>query len=294
MTSRYIAIDWGSTNLRAWHYQDGVCVDSRQTTAGVTRLNGKSPQAVFEEVTRDWRGQNTPVLMAGMVGSNAGWKIAPYLPCPARFTSLSQQLTPVLDNIWIIPGMSVQRDDNCNVMRGEETQLLGAKALSQAPLYVMPGTHCKWVHADEHTVQDFRTVMTGELHHLLLNHSLVGAGLPEQQASLSAFRAGLERGVNDRDLLPRLFEVRAAHVLGELPREEVSEFLSGLLIGNEVAAMTRHYALETRQPVTLVANPSLSQRYVTALALLGFQAQVLDGDEAFQAGIRSIANAVAN
>lgn len=294
MTSRYIAIDWGSTNLRAWYYQNDVCVDSRQTTAGVTRLNGKSPQAVFEEVTRGWREAKTPVLMAGMVGSNAGWKIAPYLPCPARFTSLSEQLMPVLENVWIIPGMSVQSSESCNVMRGEETQLLGAKTLLPAPLYIMPGTHCKWVHADELTVQDFRTVMTGELHHLLLSHSLVGAGLPEQRASLSAFTAGLERGANDRDLLPRLFEVRAAHVLGELPREEVSEFLSGLLIGNEVAAMTRHYALTARQSVTVVASPSLSQRYVTALALLGFQAQVLDGDDAFQAGIRSIANAVAN
>lgn len=294
MTSRYIAIDWGSTNLRAWYYQDGACVDSRQTAAGITRLNGKSPQAVFEEVTHGWREDKTPVLMAGMVGSNAGWKTAPYLPCPAQFSDLSQQLIPVLDNVWIIPGMSVQREDNRNVMRGEETQLLGARTLSQSPLYIMPGTHCKWVQADERTVQDFRTVMTGELHHLLLNHSLVGAGLPEQQASLGAFRAGLERGVNDRDLLPRLFEVRAAHVLGSLPREEVSEFLSGLLIGNEAAAMTRHYALSQQYPVTLVANPSLSQRYVSALALLGFQASVLDGDEAFQAGIRSIANAVAN
>lgn len=294
MTSRYIAIDWGSTNLRAWYYQNDVCVDSRQTTAGVTRLNGKSPQAVFEEVTRGWREAKTPVLMAGMVGSNAGWKITPYLPCPARFASLSERLTPVLENVWIIPGMSVQSSESCNVMRGEETQLLGAKTLLPAPLYIMPGTHCKWVHADKRTVQDFRTVMTGELHHLLLNHSLVGAGLPEQQASLSAFRAGLERGVNDRDLLPRLFEVRAAHVLGNLPRDEVSEFLSGLLIGNEAAAMTRHYALSQQHPVTLVANPSLSQRYVSALALLGFQASVLDGDEAFQAGIRSIANAVAN
>ncbi len=294
MTSGYIAIDWGSTNLRAWHYQHGVCVEHRQAAAGVTRLNGKSPQAVFDEITRGWRENHTPVLMAGMVGSNAGWKIAPYLPCPAAFSAFSQQLTPVLENVWIIPGLSVRRDDNCNVMRGEETQLLGAKSLSPAPLYIMPGTHCKWVQADDRTVQDFRTAMTGELHHILLSHSLVGAGLPEQLASQGAFSAGLERGINDNALLPRLFEVRAAHVLGELPRSEVSDFLSGLLIGNEVATMARRYALNPQQPVTLVAGPSLSQRYVAALTLMGFQASVLDGDEAFQAGIRSIANAVAN
>jgi len=196
MTSRYIAIDWGSTNLRAWRYQDDVCLDSRQSEAGVTRLNGKSPEAVLADVTDGWRDEATPVVMAGMVGSNAGWKIAPYLPCPARFSAIGERLTPVIDNVWIIPGLSVSRDDNHNVMRGEETQLLGARDLAPASLYVMPGTHCKWVQADSQQIVDFRTVMTGELHHILLKHSLVGAGLPEQIDSSAAFDAGLSRGLN--------------------------------------------------------------------------------------------------
>ena len=79
MTARYIAIDWGSTNLRAWLYQGDHCLESRQSEAGVTRLNGKSPAAVLAEVTTDWREEKTPVVMAGMVGSNVGWKVAPYL-----------------------------------------------------------------------------------------------------------------------------------------------------------------------------------------------------------------------
>ncbi|VDZ86860.1 GntR family transcriptional regulator [Lelliottia amnigena] len=176
MTSRYIAIDWGSTNLRAWLYQDDRCLESRQSEAGVTRLNGKSPEAVLAEVTAGWRDSTTPVVMAGMVGSNVGWKIAPYLPVPAYFSAIGEQLTSVGDKIWIIPGLCVSRDDNHNVMRGEETQLLGARSLSPSSVYVMPGTHCKWVLADGEKIHDFRTVMTGELHHLLLRHSLVGAG----------------------------------------------------------------------------------------------------------------------
>lgn len=181
MTARYIAIDWGSTNLRAWLYQGDHCLDSRQSEAGVTRLNGKSPAAVLAEVTTDWREENTPVVMAGMVGSNVGWKVAPYLSIPARFSSIGEQLTSVGDNIWIIPGLCVSHDDNHNVMRGEETQLIGARTLAPSSLYVMPGTHCKWVQADSQQINDFRTVMTGELHHLLLNHSLIGAGLPPQE-----------------------------------------------------------------------------------------------------------------
>ena len=160
MTARYIAIDWGSTNLRAWLYQGDHCLESRQSEAGVTRLNGKSPAAVLAEVTTDWREEKTPVVMAGMVGSNVGWKVAPYLSVPARFSSIGEQLTSVGDNIWIIPGLCVSHDDNHNVMRGEETQLIGARALAPSSLYVMPGTHCKWVQADSQQINDFRTVNT--------------------------------------------------------------------------------------------------------------------------------------
>ena len=224
--------------------------------------------------------------MAGMVGSNVGWKIAPYLPLPAAFSDIGQQLTAVGDNIWIIPGLCVSRDDNHNVMRGEETQLLGARALAPSSVYVMPGTHCKWVLADRRQIHDFRTVLTGELHHLLLQHSLVGAGLPPQETSAAAFAAGLQRGINNPAVLPQLFEVRASHVLGALPREQVSEFLSGLLIGAEVATLSDTFA--GQQAISLVAGSSLTSRYQQAFAAIGREVSAVAGDTAFQTGIRSI------
>ena len=156
----------------------------------------------------------------------------------------------------------------------------------------MPGTHCKWVQADAEQIHDFRTVMTGELHHLLLAHSLVGAGLPEQAPSAAAFSAGLARGIASPDVLPQLFEVRASHVLGNLPREQVSEFLSGLLIGAEVASMREFVGRE--QAVTIVAGAALTSRYEQAFRAIGREVSTVSGDTAFQAGIRSIAHAVAN
>ena len=291
MTSRYIAIDWGSTNLRAWLYQGEQCLESRQSEAGVTRLNGKSPEAVLAEVTQNWRDSATPVVLAGMVGSNVGWKVAPYLPVPVDFSAIGQQLTSVGDKVWIIPGLSVSRDANQNVMRGEETQLLGARMIAPSSIYVMPGTHCKWVQADRQQINDFRTVMTGELHYLLLRHSLVGAGLPEQVSAPGAFNAGLERGLHSPDILPRLFEVRASHVLGSLPLEQVGEFLSGLLIGAEVATLSERF----RDPqVTIVGGEALANRYQQALSAIGRQTTLVSGDNAFQTGVRSIIHAVAN
>ena len=176
-------------------------------------------------------------------------------------------------------------------MRGEETQLLGARMIAPSSVYVMPGTHCKWVQADRQQINDFRTVMTGELHHLLLRHSLVGAGLPEQVSAPGAFNAGLERGLHSPDILPRLFEVRASHVLGSLPREQVSEFLSGLLIGAEVATLSQRFH---DSQVAIVGGEALANRYQQALSAIGRQTTVVSGDNAFQTGIRSIIHAVAN
>ena len=284
--SHYIAIDWGSTNLRAWYYRDGLSIESRRSESGVTRLNGRSHQQVFNDITGGWPVDNVPVVMAGMVGSNAGWKAVPYLSCPQALDSLAAQLTAVGEKRWIVPGLSVSRRDNHNVMRGEETQLLGARTLAPATLTVLPGTHSKWVKCEENCVKDFRTVMTGELHHLLLNHALIGAGLPCQQPDAAAFHRGLETGVNDASLLARLFEVRAQHLLGTLAPRSVSDFLSGLLIGHEVVSQWSQWGLSG--PVTLIASESLAQRYQAAFALLDIPLQWLEGDQAFQCGIRRI------
>lgn len=291
--NNYIAIDWGSTNLRAWRYQQGECIDQRRSEAGVTRLNGRSPADVFAAVTEGWPVDEVPVVMAGMVGSNAGWLSAPYLACPVSLSQLASRLTRVEDKAWIVPGLSIDRRDNHNIMRGEETQLLGAINLAPASVYVMPGTHAKWVQADGDTVTDFRTVMTGELHYLLLQHSLVGAGLPVQQPDAAAFADGLEIGCNDSSILSRLFEVRAAHILGSRAPESISDFLSGLLIGHEVAQMQRQLSLDTQRPLTLIAGSALVQRYQQAMTFAGIPAQQLDGDLAFQHGIRSIADELA-
>lgn len=299
MNDSYIAIDWGSTNLRAWLYLDGKCIDSIQSQAGVTRLAGRSPEQVFDEIIAPWREHDVPVLMAGMVGSDAGWITAPYLRCPVRLPDITQQLTTVEPaspaNVKIIPGICVERDDNMNVMRGEETQLIGAYAVTPAEFYLLPGTHSKWVQMAGNSVVDFSTVMTGELHHLLLSHSLIGAGLPAQLADNAAFSAGLQQGFYDTDLVRRLFEVRAARVLGKLAKTSVSDWLSGLLIGHEVAQMQQHYSLSRDNgPLVLVGNPTLTQRYLPALEIAGLQTRVIEGDDAFQAGIRSIVNELEN
>lgn len=81
-------------------------------------------------------------------------------------------------------------------------------------------------------------------------------------------------------------------MLGHLPREQVSEFLSGLLIGAEVASMSEQFA--GSQSITIVAGTALTSRYQQAFHAMGRDVCTVSGDTAFQAGIRSIAHAVAN
>lgn len=282
MSENYIAIDWGSTHLRAWLYRNGQRVDSLQLPYGVSRLVEQTAREVFDTYIEPWRKrENLPVVMAGMIGSDAGWQPVPYLECPVSLFELSAQLYEVAPEVWIVPGLNTSR----NVMRGEETQLLGAMQLAPAACYVLPGTHSKWVRVANGAVSGFSTAMTGELHHVLMNHSLIGKGLPEQSEDSEAFQAGLQCGLDSPSLVTRLFEARALRVLGNLPPESVSEWLSGLLIGAEVAAM------EMVENVTLVGGELLCHRYRQVFETAGVSVSEVTGDTAFQQGIRSILDA---
>ncbi|EIV6851718.1 2-dehydro-3-deoxygalactonokinase [Klebsiella aerogenes] len=281
--NEYIAVDWGSTQLRAWRMRDGECIDKLKLPCGVTRLNGQRAEAVFQQQLAPWRGDPAlPVVMAGMIGSDAGWQPVPYLACPLALEALNGQLHEVAENVWIVPGLKVAQAADYDVMRGEETQLLGAWQLMPAECYVMPGTHCKWGQVQNGVVRQFATAMTGELHHLLLNHSLLGQQLPVQQPDDAAFALGMEKGLTQPALLDGLFSARAARVLGALAATSVSDYLSGLLIGAEVATFSERYRASR---VVLVGEHSLSTRYQQAMAARGLAVSCCSGEAAFLSGI---------
>ncbi len=170
-------------------------------------------------------------------------------------------------------------------MRGEETQLLGACQLAPAECYVLPGTHCKWVQVVGGGVRHFATAMTGELHHLLMTQSLIGKGLPAQQPDDAAFERGLEKGLAQPSLISELFVAGAARVLGGLAASSVSDYLSGLLIGAEVATLGQRFRTSA---VTLVGEPALNARYGRAMKARGMMVNSCSGDEALLAGMARI------
>lgn len=298
-SKNFIVADWGSTNIRAFLYLDGKQVEVKKSHEGVTVVRGKDCEGAFDRLTAQWfeKYGPMPTIMAGMVGSINGWTDAAYLDCPVDLGDLATQLTEVKHSkgytIRIVPGICVRDPDNYNVIRGEETQLAGAFKLSPSKVYIMPGTHCKWVLADGSKVKSFRTAMTGEMHSIMMQHSLIGLGAGEQETSAEDFKRGLERGYFENNIVPRLFEIRGANILGGIKPSHVGEFLSGLLIGAEIASMQKIFQFTKEDsPLTVIANNFFFERYKQGLELAGLDGVQLDADTCFLEGIIPLANSL--
>lgn len=299
MVSRYLAADWGSTNLRLWLVEDGVAVKHAASPFGITRMQNQSFPQVLQSLMLQMQLETSEVsriYIAGMAGSNVGWKEAAYLRCPVSLGELGNNLTAV-DPGWpvpagIIPGICVPGPAGADVMRGEETQLLGTLNDNLSGLFVLPGTHSKWALVQDGVVVRFTTVMTGELFDVLRNHSLLGRGVPESSAQPQAFEAGTLAGLAASDTMTELFTVRARYILQHLPAEQVIDYLSGLLIGSELRDMRKQFEVNTASRVTLLGSGTLTKRYEQALRLAGITFDTKDADSATLNGIRKIHDAL--
>src|SRR5687768_16928763 len=232
----FIAVDWGTTNRRAWRVEGGAVTQEFEDDRGVLSVTKPDFPAAVAQI-RERLGDH-PMLMAGMIGSNRGWVEAPYVPCPAGLEEIAKALSwPEQGRTAIVPGLSSR--DPPDVMRGEEVQILGAVATGMIPadcLVCHPGTHNKWAVVAGGKVIRFRTVMTGEMFNLLKEHSILSDLLVDEMGLDDAFRAGVSRGLEGNALTAELFSVRAGLLLGARRKEDATDFTSGLLIGTDVAA----------------------------------------------------------
>lgn len=288
MTAALIALDWGTTSARAYRLgAGGRVLDVRNGTLGVQRLDGLTFPAAFDQLVGDWRDERVPRIACGMVGSRQGWREAPYVPCPASLDRLSQGLVDTAEGeVWIVPGLSTRDSSGIpDVMRGEETQLVGAVGADAAStLVVLPGTHSKWARVDRGVVLDFVTYMTGELYDALLGHTILGrlaGGEPTADAA-AAFERGLARGQGAGGLMHDIFGARTLALMGELAPGDVAEWLSGLLVGREIrnARTWAQRAGDDASSVLVIGSDSLAARYRQALATSGIAAMPGPADAA--------------
>ena len=264
-----IGVDWGTSNLRVMRIgQGGDVLESRSDPRGAGGLSQDAFLPVLREVVGDWFDGGLPVLCCGMAGARGRWREMPYLPCPAGPEDLASALASPDDApfVRIVPGAAVFEDDRLqDVVRGEETQVFGLDVLDDA-LVVAPGTHSKWIHVRQGRMIGFRTFMTGELFGAIRKGTLLGADMGDPGADDAAFEAGVRRSLVDPALTASLFSVRVEGLAGRLSGASAGDYLSGLLIGAEVAAQ----GAGSDRPVVLVGAESLADRYAAALALAGF------------------------
>lgn len=247
---------------------EGAVVEERSSPNGI--LSVKDFAKVLEAQIDGW--PERPVVMSGMVGSRQGWREVPYVQCPAGLREVSMHMTEVAPQVWIVPGVSCVDDAGVpDVMRGEETQILGVlQDLEDDSLLCLPGTHSKWVRVRGERIVGFRTCFTGELFSVLRQHSLLGRMMQDGPADERSFAEGIDRSADDGGLLNHLFGVRTRGLFGEIGSVQAASYLSGLLIGHELRAM------EPKQSFGVLGAPELAGRYERAAALLGLRARRLD------------------
>jgi len=281
----FLAVDWGTTNRRIYRIEGGRAVSTERDDRGVTTVATGGFEGEVAAIRK--RFGDLPMLLAGMVGSNIGWRLAPYVQAPAGIPELIRDLLWIDNRTAIVPGIATKDD----VMRGEEVQLLGAVEAGLVPpdsLLCQPGTHCKWAEMEAGKVARFTTAMTGELFGLLRSHGLLASQLGGEVKLDDAFRAGVEEG-GRRDLAASLFRIRATKLLGLRDDADAASFASGLLIGADVSAR-----LEGRHdPVHILADPHLGGLYAAAIKAQGSAAMIVDSHIAFEAGINAIAAGIA-
>ena len=287
----FIAVDWGTTNRRAW------LIDSSGKQTGEFD-DGKGilsvPKDGFPDAIAEIRERlgDKPLLMAGMVGSNRGWREAPYVECPAGIDELAANLVWPGEREAIVPGLSYLGDGRADVMRGEEVQLLGAVAyglVDSDALVCHPGTHNKWTVLHRGQVQSFRTVMTGEIFSLLKDHSILSDLLQGQVIDDDVFKNAARDAIFNEMLPAELFSVRARVLLGQMKKEDAASYASGLLIGTDVRI---GLSVPTAAEVLVMGRPDLTRLYAAALGEAKRGAKALDGEQCFLAGILEIAKRI--
>lgn len=274
-----IGIDWGTSSLRAFLIgAQGEVLDGVSSPKGIMQVAGGTFDAVFDQLVGPWVAKTTvPILASGMITSRNGWVETPYEQMPMDACSLARSLvthqTAGGVEIHFVTGATTEHAGGPDVMRGEETQIIGASALGLSDgVFVMPGTHSKWVHVSSGRIEDFSTYMTGEIFAALKGHTILGTLMESSGFNADGFEKGVSAGLDGgANLLHDLFHVRTLPLMGKIPKTDTADYLSGMLIGTEIAAAMRD--VEINGKITIVGRSDLADRYEIALSAAGLESR---------------------
>ena len=290
----YVLVDWGTSHLRIWAVDgDGAVHAEAKSAQGMGATASSAFEGILDQHLADLGiGADVPVIMCGMVGSRQGWQEAPYLEVPAALDAVvdnAVRVSGIKRDARILPGIADRRVETTDVMRSEETQLLGLAACGRngSDLVCMPGTHSKWVSLsnDGRTVTRFSTSLSGDLfaalsQHSVLRHSVSGAGDME----LEAFDQASQRALSHpAQALMDMFAVRARMLVTGLGAGAARSTLSGIVIGHDIAGAIDRFGKPQR--IMLVGGGMQGQLYARVLQSAGIGVADVDGEELSRLGL---------
>lgn len=278
-----IGLDWGTSSNRAFLIgADGNILQQRSSGKGIKNTNAETLRSVLDEAVGDSVSQypHLKILASGMIGSKNGWHEVRYLRCPLNLRELSNGIIKFPNQpLHIVPGV-LQNGESADVMRGEETQILGLLAktpdLRKASTVVLPGTHSKWVSVKQGGIRCFKTWMTGELFEVLIKHSLLGAfATPTDDGpkGRAEFLEGVARVRRQGEFGSQLVFVRSGVLADELTNDACANTLSGILIRGEIQGALND-GFNTDGPLIVVGSHEQGARYMEALGVFGISAQL--------------------
>jgi 2-dehydro-3-deoxygalactonokinase len=283
-----VIVDWGTTSFRAVLVApDGQVLSRIKTAEGIQSIQDRAYEPVLMCALTPWFAAHgpLPVVALGMITSRTGWVEVPYVPCPARATDLAEgaihRTLPNGARLIFLAGLTdPARRPFPDVMRGEETQILGF-GLDQDAVVVLPGTHSKWARLNGRAIAGFQTFVTGEIFALLTQHSFIArAAAPlTDKDNPQAFRRGLEQAAapDEQSFHSVIFSARTGMLAGQLAVSDIRDYVSGLVIGQEFRDARALGWFRAGDSIGIVGNDGLNARYAEAAEVFGLK--VLHGGE---------------
>ena len=286
--AKMIGLDWGTTSFRAFLIdQDGHVLDQKTNENGILAVPNNAFEGVLISAIKVWLDQHPalPIVASGMITSRNGWLETPYLSLPANINDFANALTPLtLSNdivIHFITGASYENKNGVpDIMRGEETQIIGEVEASDNEIFLLPGTHSKWAITQDEKIIGFTSFMTGEVYAALKEHTILGA-LMKECSSLNddAFLKGvLMQQKQDISILHQIFTARTLALFDKLENEDIADYLSGLLIGEEIKSALNQYDANKETIIKIIGRGDLAARYARALDAFGLNHKIINDE----------------
>lgn len=286
--AKLIGLDWGTTSFRAFLInEDGLILDKKTSKNGILSVVDKDFEGTLLNEINLWLEQNEslPIIASGMITSRNGWLETPYLNLPSNIDGFAGALThfKISNGLFIhfITGASYEDSKGIpDIMRGEETQIIGSLDNNNDDIFLLPGTHSKWAKTEDENILSFASFMTGEVYAALKDHTILGALMEnEDQSNEYAFSNGVEDRLKENvSIMHQIFTARTLPLFDRMKNSEIADYLSGLLIGEEIKSALNQYDVSNDNIVNIIGRGDLAARYAKALDIFDIKYKIIGDD----------------